>query len=118
MKSYNFIAEVPSKSNPNKRYTIKVDAAGLFSCNCPSWIFNQRGNRTCKHVDALRIDGITMNGQGRLITAVDKGGKIPILCKNYPDQCDTCKMRFLCWTSREAEFDADTLRDMGVLNGR
>ena len=129
MKQYNFMAEVPSKSNPNKHYTIKVDESGLFSCNCPSWIFNQRGNRTCKHIDSLRTDGITMDGVGRIITAVENGNgtptirrnqgqKIPILCKNYPEQCDTCNMRFLCWTQREAEFDVEQLREAGIYKDR
>lgn len=123
MKQYNFLAEVPSKSNPNKHYTIKVDESGLFSCNCPSWIFNTRRNRTCKHIDSIRTDGVTMNGVGRIITAVENynsrsGRKIPIICKNYPKQCDECKMRFICWTSREAEFDVDTLRKAGIYKDR
>lgn len=128
MKQYNFLAEVPSSSG-KRTYTIKVDESGMFSCNCPSWIFNTRRNRTCKHIDALRVDGITMNGQGRLITAVEEtgiqtksgrmvGGKIPILCKNYPDQCDACNMRFICWTQREAEFDVNTLREAGIYKDR
>lgn len=125
MKQYNFLAEVPSSSG-KKTYTIKVDEGGMFSCNCPSWIFNTRRNRTCKHIDALRTDGITINGQGRLITAVDNGDqahwrhgqRIPILCKNYPDQCDTCDMRFVCWTQREAEFDVNQLRKAGIYKDR
>jgi len=129
MKQYNFMAEVPSKSNPNKHYTIKVDESGLFSCSCPSWIFNTRRNRTCKHIDALRTDGMTLDGVGRVITAVEdealhkfgrvsRGQKIPILCKNYPDQCDACKMRFICWTQREAEFDVNQLREAGIYKDR
>lgn len=121
MKRYNFFAEVPSSSG-NKTYTIKVDENGLFSCNCPSWIFNTRRNRTCKHIDALRSQGLTVDGQGRLITGVDGdrrwGQKVPILCKNYPDQCDMCKMRFVCWTNREAEFDLNQLREAGVYKDR
>jgi hypothetical protein len=116
MKEYNFICNVPSKSNPRKTYTIKVDENGLFSCNCPSWIFNQRGNRTCKHIDALRLDGLTLDGKGRLITIIDKDKygwetKVPKLCVNYPEQCNTCKMRFICWSQREAEF---TREQVGV----
>lgn len=124
MKKYNFLSEVPSKSNPNKHYTIKVDESGLFSCSCPSWIFNTRRNRTCKHIDSIRTDGVTMDGIGRIITAVERrygvrgGHKIPILCKNYPEQCDDCKMRFVCWTNREAEFDINTLREAGIYKDR
>jgi len=132
MKQYNFMTEVPSKSNPNKHYTIKVDESGLFSCSCPSWIFNTRRNRTCKHIDALRTDGLTLNGVGRIITAVEhspssksngqynkrQGQKIPILCKNYPEQCDGCKMRFVCWTTREAELDINQLREAGIYKDR
>jgi len=120
-KVYNFFAEVPSSSG-NKTYTIKVDENGLFSCSCPSWIYNQRGNRTCKHIDALRNQGLTIDGQGRIIVGVDSTNgwkqKVPILCKNYPDQCDTCKMRFVCWTNREAEFDLNQLREAGVYRDR
>jgi hypothetical protein len=120
-KTYNFFAEVPS-SNGRRTYKIKVDEKGLFSCNCPSWIFNQRGNRTCKHIDALRREGLTVDGVGRLITGVDGskewGNKVPILCKNYPTQCDACNMRFICWTNREAEFDLNQLRQAGIYKDR
>ena len=120
-KSYNFFAAVPSSSG-RKNYTVKVDERGLFSCSCPSWIFNQRGNRTCKHIDALRSDGLTVDGTGRLIIGIDEnrswGKKVPILCKNYPNQCDGCDMRFVCWTNREAEFDLSTLRKAGVYPNR
>lgn len=133
MKQYNFLTEVPSKSNPNRHYTIKVDESGMFSCNCPSWIFNTRRNRTCKHIDSLRTDGMTLDGKGKIIVAVEHivtrqrntlvksksaKQKIPIMCKNYPEQCDTCSMRFLCWTQREAEFDVDTLRKAGLYKDR
>ncbi len=127
MTQYNFIAEVPSSSG-RKNYTIKVDGSGLFSCNCPSWIFNQRGNRTCKHIDALRTDGMTLDGKGKIITAVQttpskvrgwkSEQKIRIMCKNYPDQCDACTMRFLCWTQREAELDINQLREAGIYKDR
>ncbi len=138
MTQYNFIAEVPS-SNGRRNYTIKVDGSGLFSCNCPSWIFNQRGNRTCKHIDALRTDGMTLDGKGKIITAVEttvskvRGSgsgstftgtgwknkqKIRIMCKNYPEQCDGCTMRFLCWTQREAELDINQLREAGIYKDR
>jgi hypothetical protein len=118
MKEYNFICEVRSHSNPNKFYTIKVDGNGLFSCNCPSWIFNQRGNRTCKHIDELRRRGLTLDGVGRLIIieATDMGGwqsDVMHLCKNYPEQCDSCKMRFICWTQREAKFTAEQAESVG-----
>lgn len=126
------MAEVPSKSNPNKHYTIKVDESGLFSCNCPSWIFNTRRNRTCKHIDALRTEGMTLDGKGKIIIAVEttlgkkiygnwqkySERRIPIMCKNYPEQCDTCNMRFLCWTQREAELDINQLREAGIYKDR
>ena len=113
MKQYNFILKVLS-SNRRKEYTIKVDENGLFSCSCPSWIFNQRGNRTCKHIDSLR-ENINLDKQGRLIVGVDSiGNKIPMLCQNYPNDCKECEMRFICWTTRGAEFDLDNLRESGI----
>jgi len=122
MKKYNFFCEVPSQSNPNKTYKIKVDEKGMFSCSCPSWIFNQRGNRTCKHIDKLRGDGLHLDGKGQLIegkmlTIVDKEygwyNKAPLLCQNYPEQCNDCKMRFICWSQREAEFSREQLKEAG-----
>lgn len=117
MKQYNFFAEVPSSSG-KRNYVIKVDENGLFSCNCPSWIFNHRGNRTCKHIDALRRQGLTVDGAGRLIFGRDGGQAVPVLCKNYPEQCDTCNMRFICWTNRTAEFDLEKLREAGIYKDR
>ncbi len=53
-KSYTFVAEVESRSRPGKTWTVKRDdSLGLLTCSCPSWIFNHRGNRTCKHTDAV-----------------------------------------------------------------
>jgi len=113
MVKYNFVAQVPSSSG-SKVYTIKCKEDGLFSCSCPAWIFNVRRNRTCKHIDSLRKDGLSIDGQGRLLTAVSRyGHKIKFLCKTYP-ACEDCSMRFDCWTSEEAEFPKDTLIEKGL----
>jgi hypothetical protein len=109
VKEYYFMRQVQSHSNPNKHYEIKMDEQGFLSCNCPSWIFNQRRDRTCKHIDEIRgTDGITISPKGTLSVTTDKGfvGKssntgLPKICYNYPDKCDGCFFRFKCYTSRD-----------------
>ena len=116
MKHYNFVAEVQSSSNPNKNYTIKMTIDGLLTCNCPSWIYNQRGNRTCKHVDQVIRAGFSADSKGKFIIGTDRwGGKVPVFCKSFnTPSCDDCHLRFLCFTNRNPEFDVDTLKRAGV----
>lgn len=115
MTRYNFVTEVKSKSNPDKEYTIKMRGDGLLTCNCPSWIYNQRGNRTCKHIDEIMRAGFTADRQGKFITGTTYwGGKVPVFCKNYPEQCESCSLRFLCYTERKPEFTLDELDKAGV----
>lgn len=48
---YRTVAFYPS-SKGERIYTIKVNmATGRLSCDCPCWIFNARGDRTCPHTD-------------------------------------------------------------------
>ncbi len=95
-KNYTYVCDVPSESNPNKVYTIKIDDDGLLTCNCPSWIFNQRRDRTCKHIDTLRS-----KAEFDHIGKIGKVGQLPKICYTYPDKCDECKIRFKCFTSRD-----------------
>lgn len=37
----------------SKEYEIKAHEKYGLSCNCPSWKYNQRGDRTCKHTDKV-----------------------------------------------------------------
>ncbi|MDP2662041.1 MAG: hypothetical protein Q8R28_15055 [Dehalococcoidia bacterium] len=56
-KTYAEVATYPSKSSKNgKVYTVKVDEAGVLSCDCPAWVFNTHGDRTCYHT--MRVLGI------------------------------------------------------------
>ena len=48
-KVYTIVAEIPGSNG--KTWLVKQDSFGKLSCNCPIWIFNKRGNRTCKHTD-------------------------------------------------------------------
>jgi hypothetical protein len=48
----NILGEFPSSSHPGRFYQV-VEIKGNVSCNCPPWIFNRRGDRTCKHTDAI-----------------------------------------------------------------
>jgi len=52
-KSYREVQRFPSKSNPSKEYTVKVDENGDLSCNCPAWTFKKNDARTCKHVQSV-----------------------------------------------------------------
>ena len=54
---YKLRAFIASFTEPNKKYTIKRKLDGKFTCNCPSWIFNHSGDRTCKHTRAILESG-------------------------------------------------------------
>lgn len=115
MKYYNFVTEVQSKSNPDKSYTVKMRDDGVLTCNCPAWIYNIRRDRTCKHVDEVRRAGFTADEKGKFITGTTQwGGKVPVFCKAYPEKCDDCHLRFLCYTERMPEFTVDQLHEAGV----
>lgn len=45
---YETIIEVEYATNSKGgvMYSVKK-----LTCNCPPWIFNKRGNRTCRHTD-------------------------------------------------------------------
>lgn len=53
--------EIRSSTNPQKRYTIKLNDSEVknserrnnLSCNCPGWIYNTTGRRTCKHTEEI-----------------------------------------------------------------
>lgn len=115
MKYYNFVTKVQSKSNPDKVYTVKLRNDGLLTCNCPAWIYNIRRDRTCKHVDEVKKAGFTADEKGRFIIGTTQwGGKVPVFCTAYPDKCDTCHLRFLCYTERSPEFTTDQLHEAGI----
>jgi len=46
------LGEFPSSSHPGKFYQV-IEKDGKISCNCPPWIFNRNGDRTCKHTDSI-----------------------------------------------------------------
>lgn len=50
------IAEVPSTSNPSKKYQIRLGGDGNVYCSCPAWKY-QKGKapheRVCKHMKGL-----------------------------------------------------------------
>jgi ATP-dependent DNA ligase len=47
------VKSFPSSSTAGKFYVVK-EKEGVLSCNCPPWIFNRNGNRTCKHTEICR----------------------------------------------------------------
>lgn len=47
---------IPSSSNPRKVYKVIIWDNGDVSCNCPGWIFKNRGTsskRFCKHAQKI-----------------------------------------------------------------
>jgi hypothetical protein len=42
------------QGSKNTPYEIKLHEEYGLSCDCPSWIHNQRGNRTCKHTEQVK----------------------------------------------------------------
>jgi len=111
-KKYNFVTDIPSSSNPDKTHHIKMDEQGHLTCDCPIWIYNKRGNRTCKHTDYVNHSGF-LNGTAKLFVIKGRWGtKAPFLCKNYPSQCDDCEIRFKCYTETQPELTDEDLRVM------
>jgi len=46
--------QVPSESDPDKTYTVAVDANGNYGCSCPVWKFRRL---QCKHIDFVLSGG-------------------------------------------------------------
>lgn len=115
MKTYNFVTTIESKSS-GKEYIIKMRTDGMLTCNCPSWIYNQRGNRTCKHIDEVIKAGFVADTSGKFIVSTTEwGGQVPFFCKNYPDRCDSCSLRFICYTELRPQFTNEQLSNAGVI---
>lgn len=47
---YLLVAKVESQSEPGKSRQVKTDGDRL-TCSCGGWVFNHRGDRTCRHTD-------------------------------------------------------------------
>ena len=44
-------------SQGEKNWTVKRNVdTGKLSCNCPAWIFNKKGDRTCYHTLKAELD--------------------------------------------------------------
>jgi hypothetical protein len=49
---YGVLNAVESASGPGEWYAVVADRrTAALSCDCPRWIFNATGSRTCKHTD-------------------------------------------------------------------
>jgi len=46
---------IASMTAPSTNYTVSLDAAGVWSCTCPSWKFSKKPiqHRACKHLRAI-----------------------------------------------------------------
>jgi len=53
LDKYKTKATIHSFTDPGKVYTLKMTHDGHITCNCPSWVFNQSGDRQCKHTRAV-----------------------------------------------------------------
>ena len=53
MHTYKIVEEFP-RSDGKGNWTVKLRDDGVLTCGCPIWIFNRRGDRTCKHTDRSR----------------------------------------------------------------
>jgi hypothetical protein len=47
------LTTVPSKSNPDKHYEIRLGGDNRVYCTCPAWRFS-KGQKTCKHLNEFR----------------------------------------------------------------
>jgi hypothetical protein len=64
---------VGSDSNPDKTYTVAVDAAGNFGCSCPAWTPSKQRRQDCKHIK--RVKAPLARTEGRAATAPVPAGK-------------------------------------------
>jgi hypothetical protein len=65
--NYRLIAAVEAGSRPDAWYRVLQDVtSSALSCDCPAWIMNQSGGRTCKHTEfgqaLLRAPNATLMG--------------------------------------------------------
>jgi hypothetical protein len=54
------LMSVPSSSNPDKSYDVKLGKDGNVYCSCPAWRFQKLHphQRTCKHIKAAQAAGL------------------------------------------------------------
>jgi len=113
-KKYYPIVTFPSKSS-SKVYTVSMDNDGGLSCDCPAWVFKKAGERICRHIKEVTAQGFG-TVEGKFVVLVDSlSNKEPIFCKKYPRQCDTCSLRFPCYTANTPEFSIKELRKEGIV---
>lgn len=80
------IAEVPSESNPSKKYQIRLGGDGNVYCSCPAWKY-QKGKapheRVCKHMKGLakQIAQVT----AKMAKAEDIG---PLLAQHFSEELE------------------------------
>ena len=64
--------EMPSSTNPAKKYTVIMWDGGEFSCNCPRWTFKKGENRNCPHIIGIQ-SVLRLNELGPIEKAPPKG---------------------------------------------
>jgi hypothetical protein len=52
-KVYEVLVNVPSSSNPDKLYEIRLGSDSKIYCTCPAWRFSKAREKGCKHVRAV-----------------------------------------------------------------
>ena len=82
MSDLETLAQLPSRSDPKKIYTVKRNPLnGVITCDCPGWIFSKREPRSCRHTLVFEklfssspiIPGkvITVEPTGRILSAAE-----------------------------------------------
>lgn len=57
MPEYEEVRRFSSKSKSEKLYTVKRNTGtGVLSCDCPVWVFNKNGDRTCYHTMRVLVE--------------------------------------------------------------
>lgn len=44
--------KIPSFTDKNKEYVVRNDGEDWY-CNCPRFLFRNRGNKPCKHITTM-----------------------------------------------------------------
>ena len=61
--------QVPSFSDPNKKYTVRQLPDQSWHCDCPSFVFRQK---PCDHIRKIRHQKMKLHGNDAIKSTLDK----------------------------------------------